>query len=62
MLGLQRRPSAEVQKYFKKDRKGRDFLGCGPVVKTLPMQGVWVRSLVGELRSHKLCSMAKKLK
>ena len=30
----------------------RDFPGA-PVVKTvLPMQGVWVRSLVRELRSH----------
>ena len=32
----------------------RNFPG-GPVVKTLlPLQGVWVRSLVGELRSRML--------
>ena len=27
----------------------------------LPMQGVWVWSLVGKLRSHMLCSAAKKI-
>ena len=33
----------------------RDFLG-GPLVKTmLPRQGVWVRFLVGELRSKMPC-------
>ena len=37
-----------------------DFLG-NPVVKTvLPLQGMWVRSLVGELRSYMLCSTAKR--
>ena len=36
----------------------RDFSG-GPVVKT-PMQRVRVQSLVGELRSHMPCCMAKK--
>ena len=36
----------------------------GLVVKTLvlPPQGVWVRSLVGELRSHMPHGMAKKKK
>ena len=34
----------------------------GPVVKTvLPMQTAWVPSLVGELRSHMLLSVAKKI-
>ena len=34
------------------------------MVKTpvLPMQGLWVQSLVGEIRSHMLCSMTKTLK
>ena len=33
----------------------------GPVVKTmLPIQGVWVQSLVRELRSHELGSRTKK--
>ena len=33
------------------------------MVKTLlPMQEPWVQSLVGELRSHMPCSMAKRLK
>ena len=37
---------------------GWDFPG-GPVVDCmLPMQGAWVRSLVGELRSHMPCGMA----
>ena len=33
-----------------------------PVVKTpaLPLQEAWVQSLIGELRSHMPCSMAKK--
>ena len=36
-------------------------LPCGPVVKTLlPLQRELVRSLVGELRSHKLHGVAKK--
>ena len=48
------------KKERKKDQKGRDFLGCSPIVKTPPMEGVRVRSLVGELRSHTLCSTAKK--
>ena len=39
-----------------------DFPG-GPVVESsLPMQWAWVRSLVGELRSHMLWGMAKKKK
>ena len=29
------------------------------VVRTLPMQGAWVLSLVRALRSYKLCSVAK---
>ena len=38
----------------------RDFPG-GPVVKAvLPMKGLQVRSLVGKLRSHMLCSQKKK--
>ena len=40
-----------------------DFLG-GPVVKTLhfqlPLQGAWVRTLVGELRYHMSQGTAKK--
>ena len=33
----------------------------GPVVKTmLPIQGVWVQSLVRDLRSHELGSRTKK--
>ena len=40
----------------------RDFAG-GPVVRTpLPPQGVWVQSLVGELKSPMLCGVAKKKK
>ena len=35
----------------------------GPVVKTaLPVQGVWVQSLAGELKSHIPHSAAKKKK
>ena len=35
-----------------KKKADLDFLG-GPVIKiSLPMQAVWVWSLVGELRSH----------
>ena len=38
-------------------------LPSGPVVVTvLPMQGEWIPSLVKELRSHKLCIVAKKKK
>ena len=38
----------------------RDFPGS-PLVKTaLLVQGIWVRSLVGELRSHMLHSTAPK--
>ena len=39
----------------------RGLPGDGPVVKTLvlPLQGAWVQFLVGELRSHMLCCMAK---
>ena len=29
---------------------------------TLPMQGAWIQSLVGEIRSHKPHGMAKKKK
>ena len=41
----------------------RGFPG-GPVVKdsTVPMQGAWVKSLVGELRFGMLYSTAKKKK
>lgn len=43
-------------------RDMQDFPG-DPLVKTvLPMQGVWIWSLTGKLRSHMLCSVAKKLK
>ena len=53
----------------KKQKKGKnkesrksDFLG-GPAVKSaLPMQGVQVQSLVGELRSHIAHAVAKKKK
>ena len=43
-------------------RKNREFPGS-PVVRTQRFH-CWVRvqSLVGELRSHKLCGMAKKEK
>ena len=37
----------------------RDLPG-GPVVKTGPMQGVKVQSLVREIRSHMPCGTAKK--
>ena len=42
----------------------RGLPGDGPIVKTpvLPLQGAWVQYLVGELRSHMLCCMAKKKK
>lgn len=37
----------------------RDFSGS-PVFKTvLSLQGVWVQSLLGELRPHKLCGATK---
>ena len=46
--------AAKVKNYCSWESPG------GPVVKTvLPLQGVWVRSLVGELRSHIPCSVAK---
>ena len=42
-------------------RNPGDFPG-GPVVDSmLPVQGVWFPSLVGELRSHVPCSVAKKI-
>ena len=53
----------KIHVQFKKKKKGKrkelwDFPG-GPVFKTLlPTQGVWVRSLARELRSH----MARKKK
>ena len=37
-----------------------DFPGSPVVKTTLPTQGPWVQSLVGELRSHMPHSMAKK--
>ena len=39
----------------------RDFPGCS-VIRALhfPLQGIWVRYLVRELRSHMLCGMAQK--
>ena len=40
------------------ETKNGDSNTGGPVVKTLPMQGAWVRSLIRELRSHML-HMAK---
>ena len=42
-------------------RERRDFPG-GSVVKdsVLPLQGAWIRSLVGELRSHMLQGVAEK--
>ena len=42
--------------------KGEASPVAGSVVKTplLPLQGLWVRSLVGELRSHMACSVGKK--
>ena len=42
----------------------RGLPGDGPAVKTLvlPLQGAWVQFLVGELRSHMLCCMAKNKK
>ena len=40
----------------------RDFPGTPVVGTLLPLQGVWVQSLVGELRSHMLCGVAKKFK
>ena len=40
---------------------GLPWQSCG-LKTTLPMQGVWVWSLLGELRSHILCSAAKNLK
>ena len=46
----------------KKEREKKDFSG-GPVVDSAhPLQGARVRSLVGELRSHTPCSVAKKRK
>ena len=42
---------------------GELYFPGGSMVKTLlPMQEPWVQSLVGELRSHMPCSMAKRLK
>ena len=39
-----------------------DFAGA-PVVRTLlPLQGAWVQSLAGELKSLMLCGVAKKKK
>lgn len=41
-------------------KMNRDFL-CGPVVKTAPqVQGMWVPTLVGKLRSHTLCMVGWK--
>ena len=50
-----------MRRIFKVTTTG-DFPG-GPAVKTvLPLQGTWVQSLVGELRSHMPRSTAKKKK
>ena len=46
-----------------KDSEDRDFPG-GPMVRqdsSLPLQGVRVQSLVGELRSHVPQGVAKKI-
>ena len=37
-----------------------DFPGCLMVKTPLPMQGMWVQLLVGQLRSHMLHGPAKK--
>ena len=42
--------------------RGPGDFSDGPVVKTLPLQGAWVQSLVGELRSHMQHAVAKKKK
>ena len=51
------------------DMESVNVITCGlgdfpddPVVKILPVQGAWVQSLVGELRSHMLHGVAKKKK
>ena len=50
----------EVQSCYSLSSKIRGFLR-GPVVKTaLPLQGVWIQSLVEELRSHRPCGQKKK--
>ena len=45
-------PVNSLLKLLLKCRVDWDF-PAGPVVKTLPLQGAWVQSLVRELRSHK---------
>jgi len=42
-------------------KNGKSNTG-GPVVKTLPMQGAWVQSLIRELRSHMLHMTKNKIK
>ena len=48
-----------TDKFISKIKCLREFPGS-PVVRT-PLLRAWVRSLVGELKSHKPHSMAKKI-
>ena len=45
---------------MKYEREMRDFPGSQVVKTVLPVQGIWVQSLVRELRSHMPRSKAKK--
>ena len=47
--------------HVRSKEQKRGLPADGPVVKTpvLSRQGVWAQFLVGELRSHMLCCMAK---
>ena len=54
-----------VHRVAESDATEETYYACldGPGGKTaLPLQGVWVRSLVGELRSYRLYSVAKRQK
>ena len=54
-----------VHSVAESDMTEETYYAClgGPGGKSaLPLQGVWVRSLVGELRSYRLYSVAKRKK
>ena len=44
-----------------KNLSGLPWQSSGGLDSELPLKGAWVRSLVGELRFHMLCGVAKKV-
>ena len=52
----------ERNKYPKGEGQGHNHPSMVQRLRVLPMEGAWVWSLVGELKSHMLCSVAKTIK